>query len=96
MFSHFVVIKESPTALVLDVKYGKAAFATTEESAQALAQSLVETCSGLGIKAVVLITAMDAPLGSAIGNSVEVAEAINCLNGESPQDLKELVCKEGT
>lgn len=96
MFSHFVIITENPTALVLDVKCGKAAFATTEECAHALAQSLVGTCSGLGIKAVVLITAMDAPLGSAIGNSVEVAEAINCLNGEGPHDLKELVCKEGT
>ncbi|XP_044172521.1 thymidine phosphorylase-like [Acropora millepora] len=86
---------ENPTALVLDVKCGKAAFATTEKSAHDLAQSLVGTCSGLGIKAVVLITAMDAPLGSAIGNSVEVAEAISCLNGEGPQDLKELVCEEG-
>ncbi|XP_029197305.2 thymidine phosphorylase-like [Acropora millepora] len=86
---------ENPKALVLDVKCGKAAFATTEECAHALAESLVGTCSGLGIEAVVLITAMDAPLGSAIGNSVEVAEAISCLNGKGPQDLKELVCEEG-
>ena len=86
---------ENPKALVLDVKYGKAAFATTEEKAQALAHTLVGTCKGLGIKAVALITNMNAPLGRAIGNSVEVAEAISCLNGKGPEDLRELVCEEG-
>ena len=87
---------ENLTALVLDVKYGKAVFATTEDIAQALTQSLLGICSRLGIKAVALITSMDTPLGNNVGNSVEVAEAISCLNGKGPQDLKELVCKEGT
>ena len=77
------------------MKFGKAAFATTEEKAQALAHTLVGTCYGLGIKAVALITSMDAPLGKAVGNSVEVAEAISCLNGKGPEDLRELVCEEG-
>ena len=86
---------ENPSALILDVKYGKASFSTTEEKAEALAHSLVRTCFGLGIKAVALITSMDAPLGRAVGNSVEVAEAISCLNGEGPDDLKELVCEQG-
>jgi len=86
---------ENPSALVLDVKYGKAAFATTEEKAQALAHTLVGTCHGLGIKAVALITSMNAPIGRAIGNAVEVAEAISCLNGKGPEDLRELVCEEG-
>lgn len=86
---------ENLTALVLDVKYGKAVFATTEDIAQALTQSLLGICSRLGIKAVALITSMDTPLGNNVGNSVEVAEAISCLNGKGPQDLKELVCKEG-
>lgn len=80
---------------MLDVKVGKAAFATTEERAQALAQTMVGICIGLGIKAVALITTMDAPLGKAIGNSVEVAEAISCLNGRGPKDLKELVIEQG-
>lgn len=80
---------------MLDVKVGKAAFATTEERAQALAQTMVGICVGLGIKAVALITSMDAPLGKAIGNSVEVAEAISCLNGRGPKDLKELVIEQG-
>lgn len=80
---------------MLDVKVGKAAFATTEERAQALAQTMVGICIGLGIKAVALITTMDAPLGKAIGNSVEVAEAISCLNGRGPKDLKELVTEQG-
>lgn len=80
---------------MLDVKVGKAAFATTEERAQALAQTMVGICVGLGIKAVALITTMDAPLGKAIGNSVEVAEAISCLNGRGPKDLKELVIEQG-
>ncbi|RMX51602.1 hypothetical protein pdam_00018639 [Pocillopora damicornis] len=86
---------ENPSALVLDVKVGKAAFATTEERAKALAQTMVGICVGLGIKAVALITTMDAPLGKAIGNSVEVAEAISCLNGRGPEDLKELVIEQG-
>lgn len=60
-----------------------------------LADSLVGTCFGLGIKAVALITSMDAPLGRAVGNSVEVAEAISCLNEKGPEDLKELVCEQG-
>lgn len=77
------------------MKSGKAAFSTTEAKAQALAHSLVGTCKGLGIKAVALITSMDAPLGRLVGNSVEVAEAISCLNGKGPEDLTELVCEEG-
>ena len=80
---------------MLDVKVGKAAFATTEERAKALAQTMVGICVGLGIKAVALITTMDAPLGKAIGNSVEVAEAISCLSGRGPEDLKELVIAQG-
>lgn len=80
---------------MLDVKVGKAAFATTKERAQALAQTMVGICVGLGIKAVALITTMDAPLGKAIGNSVEVVEAISCLNGRGPKDLKELVTEQG-
>lgn len=80
---------------MLDVKVGKAAFATTEERAKALAQTMVGICVGLGIKAVALITTMDAPLGKAIGNSVEVAEVISCLNGRGPEDLKELVIEQG-
>ncbi|XP_027037111.1 thymidine phosphorylase-like [Pocillopora damicornis] len=89
------LLSENPSALVLDVKVGKAAFATTEERAKALAQTMVGICVGLGIKAVALITTMDAPLGKAIGNSVEVAEAISCLNGRGPEDLKELVIEQG-
>lgn len=77
------------------MKLGKAAFAATEKRAEALAHTLVGTCFGLGIRAVALITSMDAPLGRAIGNAVEVAEAISCLNGKGPEDLKELVCEQG-
>ena len=87
--------QEDISALILDVKCGKAAFTTTEEKAQALAYSLVNTCDGLGIKAAALITSMDTPLGRAVGNSVEVVESIHCLSGEGPEDLKELVCEEG-
>ena len=87
--------QENLSVLVMDVKVGKAAFATTEEKAQALAHTLVNTCFGLGIKAVALITSMNEPLGRAVGNSLEVAEAISCLNGKGPEDLKELVCEEG-
>ena len=93
--SVFLSLIESLSALILDVKVGKAAFANTKEKAQALAHTLVDACYGLGVKAVALITSMDAPLGKAVGNSVEVAEAISCLNGKGPEDLRELVCEEG-
>lgn len=86
---------ENLTALVLDVKCGKAAFMQSEKDARELAQFLTDTSNGLGIKTTAVLTKMDHPIGMAIGNSVEVIESIKCLRGKGPKDLEELMCTQG-
>ena len=70
-----------PDGLVMDVKAGLGAFMPRREDARALAQSLVDVANGAGCRAVALITDMDAPLASSVGNAVEVAYAIDYLTG---------------
>ena len=86
---------EGLKALVLDVKCGKGSFTKTLESAKRLAHALVATSSGLGIRTTAFITEMDNPLGRCIGNSLEVAESLQCLHGKGPKDLEEVVCELG-
>ena len=81
---------EGIDALVLDVKTGNGAFMKSEQDAAFLAELMVETGERLGKKVVALITDMDQPLGSAVGNSLEVAECLEVLDGEGPADLREL------
>jgi pyrimidine-nucleoside phosphorylase len=76
--------------IVLDVKCGSGAFMKDKTSAQALAAKMVEIGRGAGRKIAALITDMDIPLGYAIGNSVEVKEAIATLKGEGPRDFTEV------
>ena len=83
-------------ALVLDVKCGSGAFMTNETDALTLARHLVETSEALGLPAIAFLTDMEAPLGRAVGNAVEVASAIECLNGHGPEDVMELVFTLGT
>jgi pyrimidine-nucleoside phosphorylase len=83
-------------ALVLDVKCGSGAFLPDEKDALRLAQALVTTADGLGLPAVAFVTDMDAPLGRAVGNAVEIASTIDCLNGQGPDDVMELVYTLGT
>ncbi|XP_060566984.1 pyrimidine-nucleoside phosphorylase-like [Ruditapes philippinarum] len=78
-------------ALVLDVKFGKGAFCQTMDIAKALSEKMVKAGNTYGVKTVALITDMNSPLGYAIGNALEVAESIKCLQGEGPEDLIELV-----
>ena len=81
---------EGIDALVLDVKTGNGAFMKSEQDAAFLAELMVETGERLGKKVVALITDMDQPLGRAVGNSLEVAECLEVLDGEGPADLREL------
>jgi pyrimidine-nucleoside phosphorylase len=83
-------LAEGSSALVLDVKCGDGAFMKTEQDARALARSLVEIGSRAGLRTEALITRMDAPLGSAVGNAVEIIECIDVLKGGGPADLVEL------
>jgi len=83
-------LAEGIDALVLDVKTGSGAFMKSEKDAVFLAELMVETGQRLGKRMVALITNMDQPLGRAVGNSLEVAECIEVLNGKGPEDLRQL------
>jgi pyrimidine-nucleoside phosphorylase len=83
-------VAEGISALVLDVKFGRGAFLPDRYEAVRLAEIMVALSEHFGLPATALLTAMDEPLGSAVGNSLEVAEAISCLRGEGPVDLREV------
>ena len=83
-------------AVVLDVKTGNGAFMKTEEDAFALAQEMVQIGKNAGKQMAAVITDMDQPLGNAVGNSLEVKEAILSLNGMGPKDFMEVVYALGT
>jgi pyrimidine-nucleoside phosphorylase len=87
-------LAEGLEGLVLDVKVGDGAFLPGVEEARDLALTMVELGAQRGIRTAALLTAMDRPLGRAIGNALETAEAIECLRGEGPPDLEELVIVE--
>lgn len=76
-------------AVVFDVKTGNGAFMAKTDDARTLGKALVETTRATGRKATGYITAMDRPVGEAIGNANEVAESIRMLAGEGPADLRE-------
>ena len=83
-------IAEGIGGLVLDVKYGDGAFMKTEADARALARSLVDTGELAGVRTEALLTNMDAPLGRAVGNALEIVESIETLKGNGPEDLESL------
>lgn len=83
-------------AIVLDVKTGNGAFMKTEQDAFALAEEMVKIGKNAGKKIAAVITDMDQPLGNAVGNILEVKEAILSLNGLGPKDFMEVVYALGT
>ena len=83
-------IASGTSSLVLDVKVGRGAFMTNIDDARRLAETMVEIGQASGVATAALLTRMDHPLGRAVGNTIEVDEAVDTLNGGGPSDVKEI------
>jgi pyrimidine-nucleoside phosphorylase len=84
-------LAEGIDCLLLDVKFGSAAFMQTQSQARELATTMVRLGNECGVKTRALLTDMNVPLGRAAGNLLEVREAVACLAGRGPSDLEQLV-----
>ncbi|KAG3290659.1 thymidine phosphorylase, transcript variant X1 [Ictidomys tridecemlineatus] len=88
-------VVEGLSALVIDVKFGGAAVFPDQEKARELARALVGVGADLGLRVAAALTAMDNPLGRNVGHTLEVEEALLCLDGTGPPDLRDLVTRLG-
>lgn len=88
-------IASGANKIVIDVTVGKGAFMKTKEDAQKLAEQMIRIGELAQREVRCILTPMDQPLGNAVGNSLEVIEAINFLKGDMPKDLKEVVLEIG-
>jgi len=84
-------LAENLDALILDVKFGRAAFMQTRAEASKLAKAMVALGNQCGVKTRAILTDMNTPVGRAAGNWLEVKESVACLEGKGPEDLLELV-----
>lgn len=86
-------LADGSDCILLDVKTGSGSFMKTLDDSRTLAKTMVDIGNGAGVKTAALITNMDSPLGSAVGNSLEVIEAVEMLCGKTDGDLW-IVCRE--
>ena len=86
-------LAESLDALILDVKFGSAAFMQTKKHARDLAKSMVNLGKACGVNTRAILTNMNVPLGRAAGNWLEVKESVECLEGKGPSDLTDLTIR---
>ena len=84
-------LAEGARAVVLDVKCGNGAFMPSQDEAFALARALVDIGTRAGVRTVALVTAMDVPLGRAVGNAIEITECVDALRGHGSPDLAEVL-----
>jgi pyrimidine-nucleoside phosphorylase len=84
-------LAENPNALILDVKFGCAAFMQTKTDARKLAKAMVALGNQCGVNTRAILTDMNTPLGRAAGNWLEVKESVDCLENQGPDDLRRLV-----
>lgn len=88
-------LAQGAEGLVIDVKWGNGSFVRDVEQAKQLARSITRVGRSMNRRCVALVTDMNQPLGSSVGTSVELLEAVQLLKGEGPEDLQELLLKLG-